>query len=211
VGRWNVLIADDHPLYRFAIARTVQAYPEFEVVAEVSAGREAIELAVEHRPDLAVIDVEMRGFGGLEVLRAFTREALPTRVLCVTDQLQSETVYTLVQAGASGVLDKGVGRHEIVDALLRIAAGETVLVPMAQIALAQAVRSRRESPPVVLTGRETEILRRLAGGQSAPVIARELFLSPSTVKSHLQRIYERLGVSDRAAAVAEGIRRGLIE
>ncbi|MDA0180049.1 response regulator transcription factor [Solirubrobacter phytolaccae] len=207
----DVLIADDHPLFRFAIARTIQAHPELELVGEARGGREAIELALEYRPELAVVDVEMPGMGAVDVLKAFARESLHTRVLCLAEDLDCETVYALVEAGAHGVLDKSVTRDQILDTLLRVAAGETVLSSDAQIALALAVRRRRENPPVILTVRELEILRFLAAGRSTPAIAAEVYLSPSTVKGHLQRIYERLEVSDRAAAVAEGIRRGLIE
>ena len=208
---FDVLVADDHPLFRFAIARTIHAHPELELVAEASGGRDAIELALEHRPDLAVVDVEMPLIGGLDVVRAFTRESLSTRVLCLAEEIDCETVYALIEAGAHGVLCKSVTRDEILDALLRVARGETVLSSDAQIALALAVRRRRENPHVVLPARELEILRFLAAGRTTPAIAAELYLSPSTVKAHLQRIYERLEVTDRAAAVAEGIRRGLIE
>jgi two-component system nitrate/nitrite response regulator NarL len=115
-----------------------------------------------------------------------------------------------VQAGAAGVLEKDATPDTIADALLRIAAGETVLAPSVQAALVSGVQARRE-PALELSPREHDVLRGLARGLSGPQIAAELHVSPSTVKTHLQRLYERLGVSDRAAAVAEGMRRGLIE
>lgn len=207
----RVLIADDHPLFLFAIAHSVTAREELELVGQARTGREAIEAARETRPDLAVLDVEMPDCDGLDVLHAINREGLPTRVLFVSGNLSPAKSYDLIEAGAAGVLEKDAMPDEIGDALIRIAQGETVLAPSVQAALMREVRERRERTPTVLSPREGQVLKFLADGLSAPQIAAELHLSPSTIKTHLQRLYERLEVSDRAAAVAEGMRRGLIE
>jgi two-component system nitrate/nitrite response regulator NarL len=207
----RVLIADDHPLFLFAIAHSVNSRRELELVGQARTGREAIEVARQTQPDLAVLDVEMPDLGGLEVLQAMTREGLSTRVLFVSGSLDAAKSYDLIEAGAAGVLEKDAMPDQIGDALMRIAQGETVLAPSVQAALMREVRDRRERPQTVLSPREAEVLKFLADGRSAPQIAAELHLSPSTIKTHLQRLYERLGVSDRAAAVAEGMRRGLIE
>lgn len=207
----RVLIADDHPLFLFAIAHSVNSRSELELVGQARTGREAIAIALETRPDLAVLDVEMPDLGGLDVLRAFAREGLATRVLIVSGGLDARVSYELIEAGAAGVLDKSAMPDQIGDALIRIASGETVLAQTVQSALMRAVRDRRERPATALSPREAEVLGFLASGLSAPQIATELHLSPSTIKTHLQRLYERLGVSDRAAAVAEGMRRGLIK
>jgi two-component system nitrate/nitrite response regulator NarL len=207
----RVLIADDHPLFLFAIAHSVNSRDELELVGEARTGREAVTKALATRPDLAVLDVDMPDLNGLEVLQAFGREGLKTRVLFVSGNLDAQLSYDLIEAGSSGVLDKGAMPDQIGDALVRISQGETVLAPTVQSALMRAVRDRREKPATVLSPREGQVLGFLAAGLSAPQIARELHLSPSTVKTHLQRLYERLDVSDRAAAVAEGMRRGLIE
>src|SRR4051812_45594881 len=207
----RVLIADDHPLFLFAIAHSVNSRPELELVGQARTGREAIAAALETQPDLAVLDVEMPDIGGLEVLRAFGRGGLATGVLFVSGNLDAQVSYDLIEAGASGVLDKSAMPDQIGDALVRISQGETVLAPTVQSALMRAVRDRRDKPKTILSPREGEVLRFLASGLSAPQIAREPPLSPSTIKTHLPGLYERLGVSDRAAAVAEGMRRGLIE
>jgi two-component system nitrate/nitrite response regulator NarL len=131
-------------------------------------------------------------------------------VLFVTGTVDPAGAYDLVQAGAAGVLEKDATPAMIGEALLRIAAGETVLAPSVQAALVSGVQARRE-PAIVLSPREHDVLRGLVRGLTGPQIAAELHVSPSTVKTHLQRLYERLGVSDRAAAVAEGMRRGLFE
>lgn len=207
----RVLVADDHPLFLFAIAHSVSARPELELVGQARTGREAIAAALETQPDLAVLDVEMPDLDGLDVLHAINREGLDCRVLFISGSLDPAKSYSLIEAGAAGVLEKDAMPEEIGDALIRIAQGETVLAPSVQAALMREVRDRRERTRTVLSPREAEVLGFLADGLSAPQIAAELHLSPSTIKTHLQRLYERLEVSDRAAAVAEGMRRGLIE
>jgi two-component system nitrate/nitrite response regulator NarL len=207
----RVLIADDHPLFLFAMAHSVRSREELQLVGQAKTGREAIAIALEAKPDLAVLDVEMPDLGGLDVLNAITREGLPTRVLFVSGSLDAAKSYSLIEAGAAGILEKDAMPEQIGDALIRIAQGETILAPSVQAALMREVRDRRERTQTVLSPREAEVLGFLAEGLSAPQIAAELHLSPSTIKTHLQRLYERLGVSDRAAAVAEGMRRGLIE
>jgi two-component system nitrate/nitrite response regulator NarL len=206
----RVLVADDHPLFLFAIAHSLKLRPELELAAEARTGRQAIEFARQMRPDLAVLDVEMPDLSGLEVLKAIKREGLPTRVLLLSGSLRPAISYDLVEAGAAGVLNKDATPEGIADALIRIARGETVLAPEVQSALMLEVRDRGERR-TVLSPREGQVLGYLADGLTAPQIATELHLSPSTVKTHLKRLYERLDVSDRAAAVAEGMRRGLIE
>jgi len=207
----RVLIADDHPLFLFAIAHSVNAHQQLELVAQARTGREAIDAALATEPDLAVLDVEMPDLDGLEVLKAMTREGLACRVLFLSGTLDPVKSYDLIEAGAAGVLEKDALPEQISDALIRIAEGETVLAPAVQAAVMREVRDRRERTQTVLSPREAEVLVFLADGLSAPQIAARLGLSPSTIKTHLQRLYERLGVSDRAAAVAEGMRRGLIE
>jgi two-component system, NarL family, nitrate/nitrite response regulator NarL len=206
----RVLVADDHPMILVSLEGVVRSRPELELAARATTGDEALEAARAERPDLAVLDVQMPGLSGLEVLQAMKRDALPTRVLFVTGTVDPAGAYDLVQAGAAGVLEKDATPDMIGDALLKIAGGETVLAPAVQMALVSGVQARRE-PALTLSPREHDVLRGLARGLTGPQIAAELHVSPSTVKTHLQRLYERLGVSDRAAAVAEGMRRGLIE
>jgi len=209
--RLRVLIADDHPLFLFAVAHALKLQPQLALAGQAQTGREAIRLALETQPDLAVLDVQMPDVSGLDVLRRMTRAGLRTRVLFLSGQLSDAIAYELVAAGASGVLSKDATPEQIADALMRVAAGEKVLSPGVQAALAREVRERGHREQAQLSPREHQVLGFLAAGLSAPQIAGELHLSPSTVKTHLKRLYERLEVSDRAAAVAEGMRRGLIE
>ncbi|WP_028060928.1 response regulator transcription factor [Candidatus Solirubrobacter pratensis] len=210
MARLRVVVADDHPLFLYAVAHAVEARGDLELVGRAATGAEALDAIRRERPELAVLDVQMPALDGLGVLQAIVREELPTRVLFLTATLDPSGAYALVEAGAAGVLEKDARPEAIGEALTRIAGGETVLAPSVQAALVSGVQARR-APRVTLSPREHDMLSGLARGLSGPQIAAELHLSPSTVKTHLQRLYDRLGVSDRAAAVAEGMRRGLIE
>jgi two-component system, NarL family, nitrate/nitrite response regulator NarL len=210
-GRIRVLVADDHPLYREAVVRAVRARPEFELIGQAEDGREALGVIRDSAPDVAVVDVEMPSLGGLDVVRAVNRDALATRMVLLSAHLESDTVFSAVQAGVSAYLSKAWPAERICDALVAVARGEVILPNEIQAGLAAAIRSNAAGPGVQLTPRERDVLGGLAEGKSAPQIASELHVSPATVKTHLKTLYEKLGVSDRAAAVAESMRRGLIE
>jgi two-component system nitrate/nitrite response regulator NarL len=210
-GRIRVLVADDHPLYREAVVRAVRARPEFELIGQAEDGRAALGVIRESAPDVAVVDVEMPSLGGVEVARAVNRDALGTKIVLLSAHLESETVFSAVQAGVSGYFPKAWPAERICDALVAVARGEIILPNEIQAGLAAAIRSNAAGPGVQLTPRERDVLGGLAEGKSAPQIAAELHVSPATVKTHLKTLYEKLGVSDRAAAVAEAMRRGLIE
>ena len=208
----RVLIADDHPLFREAIARVIAERPDLELVAEASDGRAALEKIRELTPDVAVIDVRMPQLDGSDVLVALREEGLPTNVVFLSAFLDSKTVYDAVAAGANAYLSKEAETDEIVTAILAAARGETILGPEVQTGLAEQIRFREESESRPrLSDREHEVLRLIAQGLSAPEIGARIHLSTATVKTHLQHLYEKLGVSERAAAVAEGMRRGLVD
>ena len=211
-GRTTVLIADDHPLFREAITRVVSARPELELVAEAADGRSALDQIRELSPDVAVIDVRMPELDGADVLVALREEGLPTNVVFLSAFLDSQTVYDAVAAGAKAYLSKEADSDEIVAAIAAAARGDTILGPEVQTGLAEQIRLREESDARPrLSAREHEVLRLIAQGLSAPEIGARIHLSTATVKTHLQHLYEKLGVSERAAAVAEGMRRGLVE
>jgi two-component system nitrate/nitrite response regulator NarL len=203
-------VADDHPLYREAVVRAVRARPEFELIGQAADGRAALGAIRDSAPDIAVLDVEMPSLGGVDVVRAVNRDALGTRVVLLSAHLESDTVYAAVAEGVRAYLSKAWPAERICDALIAVARGEVILPEEIQAGLAAAIRSNA-GPKVHLTPREHDVLRGLAEGKSAPAIAAELHVSTATVKTHLKTLYEKLGVSDRAAAVAESMRRGLIE
>ena len=210
--RISVLIADDHPLFREAISRVIAERPDLELVAEASDGSAALDKIRELRPDVAVIDVRMPKLDGSDVLVALRDEGLRTNVVFLSAFLDPKTVYDAVAAGANAYLSKEAETDEIVTAILAAARGETILGPEVQTGLAEQIRLREESEARPrLSGREQEVLNLIAQGLSAPEIGERIHLSTATVKTHLQHLYEKLGVSERAAAVAEGMRRGLVE
>ena len=210
-GRIRVLVADDHPLYREAVVRAVRARPEFELIGQAEDGREALGAIREDAPDVAVLDVEMPSIGGVDVVRAVNRDALGTRIVLLSAHLESDTVYAAVQAGVRAYLSKAWPAERICDALLAVARGDVILPGEVQAGLAAAIRNNAAGAQIHLTPRERDVLAGLVQGQSAPTIATDLHVSTATVKTHLKTLYEKLGVSDRAAAVAEAMRHGLIE
>ncbi|MEO9173879.1 MAG: response regulator transcription factor [Gaiellales bacterium] len=207
--RVRVFIADDHPVFREGLVRAVSARAEMELAGEAVDGRAALDAIQAVPPEVALVDLRLPVLDGIAIVRAVVRDALPTRVVILSAYDDAELVWAALEAGAAGYLTKDARREEITDGVLAAARGETVLAPSLAGALAGEVRRRAGTP--ILTSREREALDGLARGLSAPAIARELVLSTATVKTHLQHLYEKLGVSDRAAAVAEAMRRGLLE
>lgn len=209
--RIRVYVADDHPLYREGVVGAIRGRPDFELVGEAGDGKQALEEIRRLKPDVALLDVKLPGLDGARVLNALRRDGVTTRVMFLSAYVDSAIVYRAVAAGASAYLSKDAGRQAICDAVAAVARGDSVLAPEIQAGIVQEIRLREHDDRPALTPREREILHMTAEGCTAPEIGRRLYLSPTTVKTHLQHLYEKLGVSDRAAAVAEAMRRGLLE
>jgi two-component system, NarL family, nitrate/nitrite response regulator NarL len=210
-GRVRVFVADDHPLVREGLLRAVGEQPGLELVGSAGDGREALEAIRELKPDVALLDVKMPELDGIAVVRAVAREELPTRVVFLSAYVDSAIAYRALAEGAAGFLSKEASSQSICDAIAAAGRGETVLSPEVQSGIADEIRLRSAPERLSLSARESEVLGLIAKGLSAPDIAKRLHLSPATVKGHLQSLYEKLGVSERAAAVAEAMRRGLLE
>jgi two-component system nitrate/nitrite response regulator NarL len=209
--RVTVVVADDHPLYREGVVRALLASGQIEIVAEAEDGRSALAEIKQHLPDVALLDYKLPELDGVAVTHAIVREQLPTRVLLVSAFTDSGVVYKALETGAAGFISKEARREQIADAVLACARGENVVPPEVAAGLVSEIRLRKQNDAPALTPREQEILHLIAAGQSLPQIAKELYLGLTTVKTHVQHLYEKLGVSDRAAAVASAMRRGLIE
>jgi two-component system nitrate/nitrite response regulator NarL len=209
--RITVVVADDHPLYRDGVVRALSASGQIEVVAEAGDGRAALAAIREHVPDVALLDYRLPELDGVAVAHALQRDGLSTRVLLVSAFTDSGVVYKALETGAAGFVSKESSREQIVDAVLACSRGENVVPPDVAAGLVSEIRLRKQDDTPALTPREHEILRLIAAGKSLPQIAQELYLGLTTVKTHVQHLYEKLGVSDRAAAVASAMRRGLIE
>ena len=208
----TVVVADDHPLFRDGIVRAVRERPALKLIGEASDGREALQRICELRPDVAVLDLKLPGLDGLQVVKALRRDGVSCRVLMLSAFTEGPVVHELLSAGAAGYLSKSVERTQVCDAIEVLARGGTMLDASLQdglLAAIQAQGAKAERP--WLTDRESEILVLIAEGLSAPGIGARLHLAPGTVKTHLSHLYEKLGVSDRAACVAEAMRRGLLE
>lgn len=207
----NVFIADDHPVYREGLAQNWEGVPQINVIGSAGDGKSALEAIRQLKPDVAVMDLKLPELDGMQVLELLFAEDSPTSVLVLTAYMDSTTVYRALTHGARGFLEKAASFTEITEAVLQIGAGGTIIAPFAQDVLARELRTRQnttEKPN--LTSREVEILRLAADGHSGQKIASELHISLTTVKTHLQHIYDKLDVSDRASAVAQAIRRGFL-
>ena len=209
--RTRVVVCDDHPLFRDGMVRVLKASGGIEVVGEAADGRTALETIRELKPDVAVVDYKMPGLDGVALAHAVARDELPTKVLLVSAFDDSSIVYEALSAGALGFMSKEAPPEQVVDAVRAIARGEEVVPPELARGLAGEVRKRAKGAMMVLTSRELEMVRFIADGLSVPDISRQIHLSPATVRTHIQKLYEKLGVSDRGAAVAEAMRRRLLE
>lgn len=207
----RVVVGDDHPMFRDGVVRALQSSDSIAVVAEADDGTSALEAIRTHRPQVALLDYRMPGMDGAEVATAVLLDALPTRVLLISAHDESAIVYRALQDGATGFLPKESTRSELISAVLDCAKGRDVVAPSLAAGLAGEIRRRAEPDGPALSPREREVLTLIAAGRSIPAMAKELFLAPSTVKTHVQRLYEKLGVSDRGAAVAEAMRRKILD
>jgi DNA-binding NarL/FixJ family response regulator len=213
----RVLVVDDQALVRGGFRLILESQPGLEVVGEAADGREALAKARELRPDVVLMDVRMPGMDGLEATRRLLSERDAPRVLMLTTFDLDEYVYDALRAGASGFLLKDVRPEQLADAVRVVAEGETLLAPViTQRLVQQYVRRLRPGttrPAALdsLTERELAVLRLIARGRSNAEIATDLFLSETTVKTHVSHVFGKLGLRDRAQAVVLAYESGLIE
>jgi two-component system, NarL family, nitrate/nitrite response regulator NarL len=205
----TVLIGESQPLFLDALVRVVRQDPDCALAAEVADGREALRAIRELSPAVALLGEPLDGLSAHRVARATARDRLPTRSILLFGGFEGDAAFRALAAGAAACLTRGVSRDALQRAIAAAARGETVLAPELQSGVAREIRRRSGRP--LLTAREREVLALIADGRRTAEIAGELHLSPTTVKTHLGNAYEKLGVSDRAAAVAAGMRRGLLE
>jgi two-component system nitrate/nitrite response regulator NarL len=207
----RVVIANGEPLSGDAMGRVVRQCSSFQLVGQAADGHAALELLRALRPDVAVLGPSLGRFDGQRILGLVVIEGVPTRLVFVGDEVDQAAAYDLLGEGAVGFLTKSTDPEELRDAILRVAAGGVFLAPDVQTVVVREIRLRSTDDRPVLSPREREVLGRFAAGESVPTIARAMHLSVSTVKTHAHHLYEKLGVSDRAAAVAAAMRRGLLD
>jgi DNA-binding NarL/FixJ family response regulator len=207
----RVVIADDHPAFRAGLRLLLQD-SGLDVVAEAADGLAAVDAVVETRPDVALLDLQMPGLTGVEVTRRLQEVAPQTRVLVLTMIEADETVLAAIRAGAWGYLLKGAGQEEIERAVRSVADGQVVYgagVAERVMAFFAVQPGAQVGPFPQLSEREREVLRLVAEGRANADIARRLFLSEKTVRNHVSSIFTKLGVTDRASAVARARDAGL--
>lgn len=197
-------------MYRDGISAALARRDEFRLIGEYGDGHDARREIERLAPDVAVLDVRLPGLDGVSIVRELVAAKVPTRTLMLSASTDASDVYAALEAGASGYLAKDADRQRICDAVAAVAGGETVLPPELHSGLAGQIRNHGPDTSKLLSERERSVLELTAQGRSAREIGAALFLSPATVKTHLQSVYNKLGVSDRAAAVAEAMRRDLL-
>jgi DNA-binding NarL/FixJ family response regulator len=203
----RVVVVDDHPVVRAGLAALLAADPTVELVGEAAGAVEAQVVTERRHPDVVLMDLQLRdGVDGVEATRRLLAAAHPPRVVILTTHESDADILASVEAGASGYLLKDAPAADLVAAIHQAAAGGTVLSPV----VARRLDERRRAPSRRLSGRELDVLRLVAAGQSNKEVAQSLFLSEATVKSHLVRAFGKLGVDSRTAAVATARDRGLI-
>ncbi|GAB2481706.1 transcriptional regulator [Jatrophihabitans fulvus] len=210
----TVVVADDQEMVRAGFAALLAAEDDIEVVGQAADGEQAVAVCTELQPDVVLMDVRMPVLDGIGALRRLTARGLPTRVVVLTTFDLDEYVYDALRAGASGFLLKHLPPRELAAAVRTVAAGESLLAPSVTTRLVESYLRR---PPVradaglpePLTPRETEVLALVATGRSNAEIAAALVLAEQTVKSHVSRVFTKLGVRDRAQAVVWAYEHGL--
>ena len=208
----RVLIVDDHPVTRDGLRTALSTSSDIEIVGEAATGEQAVERINELDPDVVFMDVRMPGMGGIEATKAVRDTHPDTKVILFTVDESRAAISDAIQAGVSGYLLKDSSAEELVNAARLALEGKAVIHPKLTRAFIEEVQlAEPEINEAALSKRETEILQKVAYGATTKVVAEELGISPHTVKTHLERVFEKLNANDRAQAVAIAIRKGLVE
>ncbi|MFE2598198.1 response regulator [Streptomyces sp. NPDC059396] len=206
----TVIVVDDHPVVRDGLRGMFESAPGFEVLGEAANGVEGVALAARLDPDVVLMDLRMPGGGGVDAIAELTRRGARAKVLVLTTYDTDSDTLPAIEAGATGYLLKDAPREELFTAVRAAADGRTVLSPAVASRLVSRVRTPAAAGREPLSAREREVLELVARGTPNKEIAAELFISEATVKTHLTHLYAKLGVKDRAAAVAVGYDRGIL-
>jgi DNA-binding NarL/FixJ family response regulator len=210
----TLLIVDDHQLVRWGVRTFVATQPDITVVGEASSGEEALRLAMEHAPDVALVDLVMPGLDGVEVTRRLKQQSPRTQVIVLTSYHEDEHIFPALRAGALSYLLKDVGTRELADAVRKAAASEAVMHPRVAARVVAEIRDAERAEGALtptLSEREQEVLKLIAEGIGNADIAERLVISENTVKSHVSNILSKLHLSDRTQAAVYAWREGLIE
>jgi two-component system, NarL family, response regulator LiaR len=209
----TVLLVDDHEMVRRGVRAFLETQPDITVVAEAGSGEEAVRLAAEYAPDVALMDLIMPGMDGVEATRRLTAQSPRTSVVMLTSYHDEEHVFPAIRAGALSYVLKEVGPEELADAVRKAAAGEAVLHPRVAARVVRELHGARRDEPNAfreLSDRELEVLKLIAEGLSNAEIASRLYVSEKTVKSHVSNILGKLHLADRTQAAVFAWRQGVV-
>ena len=208
----KVLIADDHPVVREGLSAMLNRQPDIEVVGEAENGRECVEKTRELRPDIVLMDLRMPEMDGVEAMRQIAATNPEVRFIVLTTYDNDEYIFKGIEAGARAYLLKDSPREELFKAIRAVHRGESLIQPAVagKVLDRFAELSRQVQAPEALSDREVDVVKLIAEGTANKEIAVSLHISESTVKTHIQTIFQKLGVSDRTGAVTQAIRKGII-
>jgi two-component system NarL family response regulator len=200
----RILLADDHPVVREGLAAMITRRTDMTVVAEANHGQEAVALFRQHQPDVVLMDLRMPEMDGVEAILTIREQTPEARVIVLTTYDTDEDIYRALRAGAKAYLLKDTPREELLDTIRAVSAGHTRVPSDVAAKLAERISSE------ALTAREIDVLRLIVAGNSNREIATLLYISEGTVKTHVNHILMKLGVSDRTQAVTTALKRGLV-
>jgi DNA-binding NarL/FixJ family response regulator len=200
----RLMIVDDHHIVRQGLAALLTTMPGLEVIAEASSGEQAIEMYRTHQPDVTLMDLRMQHGNGVEAIRSIRAEFPLARIIVLTTFDGDEDIFRALQAGARGYLLKGSDIDELVSAITAVHSGKSRI----PAPVAERLAERMSNP--VLTERETDVLKLIVGGNSNKEIASALFISEATVKTHINNLLGKLGVTDRTQAATTALQRGIV-
>ncbi len=209
----TVLLVDDHEMVRRGVRAFLETQPDITVVGEAESGEEAVRLAAEHAPDVALMDLIMPGMDGVEATRRLTTRSPRTSVVMLTSYHDDEHVFPAIRAGALSYVLKEIGPGELADAVRKAAAGEAVLHPRVAARVVRELHGARRDEPNAfreLSDRELEVLKLIADGLNNAEIAGRLYVSEKTVKSHVSNILGKLHLADRTQAAVYAWRQGVV-
>jgi DNA-binding NarL/FixJ family response regulator len=200
----RILVVDDHNVVRQGLVALLNTVSDLQVVAEASDGPEAIETFRKHKPDITLMDLRLPKIGGADAITRIREESPSARIIVLTTFDGDEDIFRALQAGAKGYLLKGMDIDELTEAIRAVHAGKSKIPGF----VAEKLAERMGGP--ALTTRETEVLKRIVAGRSNKEIASDLFISEATVKTHVNSILGKLGVTDRTQAATTALQRGIV-
>lgn len=215
MAKQRILLVDDHEVVRLGLKSLLERHPQFDIIAEASTAREALEMVGNHHPDVVVMDIRLPGTSGIEVCEEITSRFPDTRVIMLTSYAEDEMLFSAIRAGASGYILKQIASEDLVRALEAVGRGEALLDPAVTQRVFQevrrAVKEEEASAFAHLSQQEKHVLLLVSEGKTNREIAKALFLGEGTVRNYVSSILSKLGVNNRAEAAAYAVEHNLRE